>query len=151
MAVKLGVVSGLVLYLPVIAAVEVLENVDVDGFSFLVGEFDLEGFVEDAVALIDVEVGLAARAFHIERVAGADLDGTFGGGVVDGAFADELHLAIAVAAIEPDATSRQGNAEVVCLGVLELLSDLNFGVVGVQAVASLLVRVVSKVGDGLEV
>ena len=91
------------MYLPVIAAVEVFDDVDIDGFGFLIAEFDLEGFVEDAVVLIDVEVGLASRAFQVESVAGADLDGVFRGCVVDGAFADELHLEVGVAAKKADA------------------------------------------------
>jgi hypothetical protein len=82
-AVELGVVRGLLLNLPVIASVEMFKDVDGDWLRFLVGQLDLEGFVEVVAILVDMEVGLAARAFDVEGAAGGDFDRVLRGRVVD--------------------------------------------------------------------
>ena len=76
-----------------------------------------------AWALVDVEVGLLALAGDVEGRADGDFDGLFGGRVVDGAFADELHLAAGVAAVKADAAGGERHVEVVGSLALELLQQ----------------------------
>ena len=96
--------------------------------------------------LVDVEVGLAARALHVKGAAGGELDGLFGGGVVDEAFADEFHLAVGVAAIEADAAGGQGHAKMIGFAVLDLLDQRDLVVAVVEAIATLLVDVAIVIG-----
>ncbi len=58
------------------------EHVDGDRLRLLIRQLDLEVLIEGASAIIDVEIGLGARAFNIEGVAAGDLDRVLGGRMV---------------------------------------------------------------------
>ncbi len=116
--------------LPVLCAVEVLDDGYGDGRGFLILDGDGEGLVGGVGALVGVEVGLLALAGNVEGRAYGYFDGFVGGRVVDGAFAGELHLAVGVAAIEADASGGEWHAEMVGGGVFDLGADVDPGVGG---------------------
>ena len=110
---------------PVGGAVEVLDDADGDGVFFAVAESDFEGFRGEFVGGIHKEVCAFSFADEVEGVAGVDFYEFIGGGVVELVFSGEFE-GVSIGAVEADAAFREGDAEVVLLGVFELAGDGNF-------------------------
>jgi len=110
---------------PVCGAVEVLDDADGDGVFFAVAEGDFEGFRGGVVGGVDTEVGAFSLADEVEGVAGVDFYEFIGWSVVELVFSGEFE-GVSIGAVEADAAFREGNAEVVLLGVFELAGDGDF-------------------------
>src|ERR1039458_7888728 len=99
-----------------------------------VAQLDLERFVNPLVAGVHAEIRLLALADEVEGIAGGHADGFVARRVVNRILADELQLAVGIAAVESQLARRQRDAELVRFGVNKLALDENFFVSGVGAV-----------------
>ena len=91
-----------------------------------VAQLDFKRFVNPFVAGVHAEIRLLALADEVEGIAGGHADGFVARRVVNRVLADELQLAVVVAAIKPQLAGRQRDAELVRLRVHELALDENF-------------------------
>ena len=103
----------------------VLDDADLYGLLLVITDLDLESLGGDTFRTVLGVIRHAVFAREVEAVAGQHTDDLVLRRVVDLVLADELELAIAVLRIEAHLALRQGDAELVGLGVLELTVDLH--------------------------
>ena len=122
-----------------------LDHANFHGVGLLaVAQLDLEGLVYPFVAGVHLEIRLLAFAHEVEGISRRHAHRFIARRVVNGVLADELQLAVGIAAIETQLAGGQGYAELVRLGVLELALDDDLLVVA-HAIAAVVVQAVELV------
>src|ERR1700690_2123747 len=94
----------------------------------MIAQANFERLIHPALVGIHVIVGALALAGHIKGVAGEHTNGFVFRGVVNRVFADELQVAVSIAAIEAQLALGQRHAEMIGFGVLELFHHPYFGI-----------------------